>query len=335
MPTVSVVIVNWNGEPLLTDCLGALGRQTYGDFEVVLVDNGSHDGSIATARALMPGLRVVELGGNVGFARGNNIGIERSQGRYLVLLNNDTRAEPEFLAELVRAARPGRPIGMVAPKILNFYEPEIIDSVGGLVLTRDGIGQGRGRGEVDRGQYDTLDRVLCPSGCAALYTREMLQDVGPFAQEFFAYCEDSELGLRAAWAGWHAVSAPKAVVRHKYSASGGTRSAFKLRLVERNHYALALRTLPLRCLPVLPLVTLARCLVMGEAVLRNEGKGDGAAAQGLSLLGAFVKGHAEAFARAPSQIAARSRLTRRIPTRAFLDLLEAHRVSLRRAFLVP
>ena len=335
MPSVSVVVVNWNGAPLLPDCLGSLREQTFRDFEVVLVDNGSTDDSVALARELLPGVRVVEVGTNSGFARGSNLGIREARGSQVVLLNNDTAAEPQFLEELVRAAAPGPPVGMVAPKILSFFEPGVIDSVGGLVLTRDGIGQGRGRGEADRGQYDGLGRVLCPSGCAALYRREMLDDVGLLAEEFFAYCEDSEMGLRATWAGWTAVAAPRAVVRHKYSVSAGTYSPLKLRLVERNHYWLALRVFPLRRLLQLPFWSLHRFGVMAWSLLHGRGKGGGTGGQAPALLAAFLRGHLEALAGAPSQLGRRRRIRRRIRGADFLARMDGHLIPHSRAFLVP
>ena len=335
MPSVSVVIVNWNGAALLADCLGSLREQTLQDFEVVFVDNGSTDGSRELARTLLPGLRVVEVGFNSGFARGSNLGIREARGRHVVLLNNDTKAEPAFLEELVRAAAPGPPIGMVAPKILSFFEPGVIDSVGGLVLTPDGIGQGRGRGEADRGQYDGLERVLCPSGCAGLYRREMLDDVGLLAEEFFAYCEDSEIGLRGTWAGWTAVAAPRAVVHHKYSASAGSYSPLKLRLVERNHYWLALRTFPLRRLALLPLWSLRRFGVMASSLRRGQGKGGGAGGQWPALAAAFARGHVEALAGAPRQLLRRREVRRRVDGAEFLAHLRRHQISHGRAFLVP
>jgi GT2 family glycosyltransferase len=335
MPLVSVVVVNWNGASLMPDCLGSLREQTLRDFEVVLVDNGSSDGSVEIARDLLPGVRVVEVGFNSGFARGNNLGIREARGRHVVLLNNDTAAEPHFLEELVKGAAPGPPAGMVAPKILSFHEAGVIDSVGGLVFTPDGIGQGRGRGETDRGQYDDLGPVLCPSGCAALYRREMIDDVGLLADEFFAYCEDSEMGLRATWAGWRAVAAPRAVVRHKYSVSTGTYSPLKLRLVERNHYWLALRVFPLRLLLQLPFWSLHRFGVMAWSLLHGQGKGGATGGQTQALLAAFLRGHAEALAGAPSQLARRRRLQRRIRSAEFLARMSGHLIPHRRAFLVP
>ncbi|MCP3138243.1 glycosyltransferase family 2 protein [Pyxidicoccus xibeiensis] len=329
MPTVSVIIVNFNGEKLLADCLGSLARQTYRDFEVIFVDNGSVDGSLARARELMPEAHFIPLQENTGFARGNNIGIAVARGTHIVLLNNDTEAEPRFLEELVRAAESHPKAGMVAPKILNFFDRALIDSVGGLVMCADGIAQGRGRGEQDTGQYDALEEVLLPSGCAALYRKAMLDEVGLFAEDFFAYCEDSDLGLRCRWAGYGAVSAPRAVVFHKYSASSSTYSPWKLRLVERNHYLLTLRNFPAPMLALVPAWSLYRHGLMAWAFFNGRGKGQ--AADGnprWALFKAFVQGHWEALRASPAHLR-RSRPPRRLSPAEFWRLLRNHRISLR------
>ncbi|HYF52556.1 MAG TPA: glycosyltransferase family 2 protein [Planctomycetota bacterium] len=326
MPSVSIIIVNLNGERLLDDCLNSLNAQTYRDFEVVFVDNGSKDGSVEKARALMPSANIIALNENTGFARGNNIGIAAAKGRYIVLLNNDTRSDPNFLEELVKPVESDKTIGMVAPKILNFFDQKIIDSVGGLLMCRDGIGQGRGRGEVDSGQYDAATSALLPSGCAALYLRELLDEVGLLDEEFFAYCEDSDLGLRAVWAGWKTASAPRAVVYHKYSATTSSYSPFKMLLVERNHYFLALKNYPLRLLVFLPFWTFYRYVLMGIAVLSGKGKGGAAGGGGFfPLLGAFIKGHWQALVGAPRQLR-RGPKVRRITSKAFAALLKEYRI---------
>jgi GT2 family glycosyltransferase len=330
MPAVSVIIVNFNGAHLLADCLGSLSRQVYRDFETIVVDNGSRDGSVAAARALMPAARVIALPENVGFAAGNNVGIRAAAGKYIVLLNNDTWAEPTFLGELVAAAEADETVGMVAPKILNYFDRRIIDSVGGLLLSRDGIGQGRGRGEVDEGQYDDLREVLLPSGCAALYRQAMLAETGLFAEGFFAYCEDTDLGLRGVWAGWKAVAAPKAVVLHKYSATtGGAYSPRKLFLVERNHYYVALRNYPPALLAWVPLWTLYRLLLMVVAVLRGKGKGQAAASgRAGALAEAFLKAHAEALRHAGEEYRRGRVFLRRLTNRDFAAILRRHRLPL-------
>lgn len=329
MPTVSVIIVNYNGEALLADCLGSLSRQTYRDFEVVFVDNGSADDSLARARELMPEAKFLPLSENTGFARGNNIGIREASGRYIVLLNNDTEADPHFLEALVACAEQHPAAGMVAPKILNFFDRELIDSVGGLLMCADGIAQGRGRGERDAGQYDTLTEALVPSGCAALYKKEMLDEVGLFPEDFFAYCEDSDLGLRGLWAGWQTVSAPSAVVFHKYSASSSAYSPWKLRLVERNHYLLTLRNFPASMLAAVPAWSLYRYALMAWALASGRGKGAATGGgQGKALLKAFVQGHVEALRNGPHELRQRS-APRRLSNAEFSRLLHRHRMSLR------
>ncbi len=332
MPTVSLIIVNYNGERLLKDCLSSLNAQTYRDFETIFVDNGSKDASLTTARALMPEIRIVALSENTGFAGGNNRGFAAALGKYIVLLNNDTECAPEFLAELVGAfetevAKDAK-VGMAAPKILNFFERKQIDSVGGLLAGPDGIGMGRGRGEREAGQYDALAEILMPSGCAALYSRAMLDETGLFADDFFAYCEDTELGLRGVWAGWRAVNAPRAVAYHKYSASTSSYSAFKMRLVERNHYFLALKNFTFSMLLTFPFWTFYRYCLMAYAVLRGKGKGQAAGSEKFSaLLGAFIAGHWQALTGSVHQWRNRPKI-RRLSAREFRRKIKRHRVAL-------
>lgn len=326
MVTTSVIVVNHNGKALLEDCLNSLAAQTYRHFEVIFVDNGSTDSSIARAVALMPDVRVVSLNENLGFAGGNNEGIRQARGSFIVLLNNDTQPAPEFLEELVRAAEREPRAGMVAPKILNFFDRTRIDSVGGLLVCRDGLAQGRGRGERDEGQFDDLEEVLLPSGCAALFRRELLDECGLLDERFFAYCEDTDLGLRARWAGWTAVSAPRAVVYHKYSGSSGVYSPLKMFLVERNHYLVALKNFTWFMLLALPFWSMYRYLLM--ACVLTTGKGKGKAGAKWLLLKAFLRAHLAAIVACPSVLSARGG-PRRITPGEFARLLGRHRLSLR------
>ena len=231
----------------------------------------------------MPEAKCVALQENTGFARGNNLGMQQAGGKYIVLLNNDTQVDERFLAELVRPAEDDERVGMVAPKILDFTQRDRIDSVGGLVICRDGLAQGRGRCEEDRGQYDDLGEVLLPSGCAALYRREMLDEIGLFDESMFMYCEDTDLGLRGRWAGWKTVAAPNSVVYHKYSALSGAYSPFKLFYVERNHFVVAMKNLPLLLLFQLPFWSLCRYYWMGVAVLTGKGKGGAGNTLGIAV----------------------------------------------------
>lgn len=272
VPLVSVIIVNWNGLRFLDNCLSSADNQSYQYFEVILIDNGSTDGSVEFVRSNFPDTIIIENKDNLGFAKANNQGIEIARGKYIATLNNDTVVDKEWLKNLVEAAASSdEKVGMWAPKILSMQERTRIDSVGGLLMYRDGIARGRGRSEEDRGQYDRVEDILFPSACSALYLKDMLDEVGCFDEEFFAYCEDSDLGFRARLAGWNAVSVPDAVVYHHYSGSTGKYSETKAFLVERNHLWLAIKNFPVTMLALTPFYTLWRWLVQANNLIRGKG----------------------------------------------------------------
>lgn len=242
-PLVSVVIVNWNGKHLLDDCLGSLLDQTFSDFEVIVVDNGSRDGSAEHVRSHYPSVALATLPDNSGFAGGCNAGIRAARGSYIALLNNDTRADSEWLHKLAASAEANPAAGMWASKILTFNDPHLIDNVG-LLLFRDGLGRGKGRLERDRGQYDQPGEALFPSGCAGLYRRKMLDEIGLLDEDFFAYADDVDLGLRGRLAGWSCIYVPEARVYHRYSSSSSSYSPLKAFLAERNRLWVLLKYYP-------------------------------------------------------------------------------------------
>jgi len=269
---VSVIIVNWNGKRYLEKNLSSVFNQSFGLFEIILVDNGSIDDSVGFVRANFPDAIIVQNDENLGFAAGNNRGIEVASGEFILTLNNDTEAEAGFLDRLMGAAKSsGNDVGMWAPKILSMQDRRLIDSVGGLLIYGDGIARGRGRGEADAGQYDKLEEILFPSACCALYRREMLDEIGGFDEDFFAYCEDSDLGLRARLAGWKALSVPDAVVYHHYSGTTGGYSGTKAFLVERNHIWLAVKNFPLKMLLLAPFYMLWRWSVQAAGIISGKG----------------------------------------------------------------
>jgi GT2 family glycosyltransferase len=270
-PRVSVVIVNWNGKHHLDECLGSLRTQTFEDFEIILVDNGSLDGSGEYVREHFREVRLVALQKNFGFAGGNNAGIRVASGKYLALLNNDTKVDPAWLTNLLRAAEATpSPVGMWASKILTYDNPRIIDNVG-LLMYPDGLGRGKGRLELDTGQYDQPGEAFFPSGCAGLYRREMLDEIGLFDEAFFAYADDVDIGLRARLAGWHCIYVPSAKVYHKYSASSSAHSPFKAFLVERNRIWVLLKYYPIEMIVISPFATLTRLLVHLYGALTGKG----------------------------------------------------------------
>lgn len=244
---VTVVVVNWNRRELLRACLRSLAVQEAISFEVVVVDNGSTDGSqdevlefAATSGVATELIRNVT---NLGFCAANNQGIAVARGEFVALLNNDAEACPMWLASMVNAITHHSEVGMVASKILVWEDPTRIDKVGHLIWP-DGQNRGRGTGQSDRGQFDVEEEVLWPDGCAALYRKSMLDVIGGFDEDLFAYGDDAELGLRARIAGWKCLYAPEAVVRHHRGATLGVRSSRRLHLIERNRVLLAVAHFP-------------------------------------------------------------------------------------------
>ncbi|MEP7105634.1 MAG: glycosyltransferase family 2 protein [Chloroflexota bacterium] len=243
-PRASVVVVNYNGRHYLDTCLEALlAQELEGGFEVILVDNGSGDGSADHVRQRWPEVQLVEAGANLGFAGGNNLGIGQARGRHLVLINNDTRARPGWLAALVAAAEADARVGAVTPKLVYMDRPGVIQNAGSLLLS-DGSGADRGAGEEDRGQLDAREEVFGLCGCGALLRREMLDDVGAFDEDFFAYYEDTDLSWRMRLRGWRVLYEPAAVVEHVHSGTSIEWSPFFTFHVDRNRLFMILKNAP-------------------------------------------------------------------------------------------
>ena len=330
---VSVIIVNWNGLEHLPECLESLQNQSFRDFEVILVDNGSIDGSLSYLRENQPWVRVVPLAGNRGFAGGNNAGLAVAKGEYIVTLNNDTRADAGFLAELVAVADAHPATGMVASRICNSFEPDIIDSLG-MAVCRDAMSRGAYRGRrFSEISLDRIEPILFPSACVALYRREMLDEIGFFDDDFFAYCEDSDLGLRGRLAGWGALLARDAVVYHKYSMTSGAFSPLKLYLVERNHYFVALKNFPLPLLLLLPFYTVARYLTQLAVVLSGRGSGGEFLESGTrsACVWALLRGMRDAAIALPKFLKKRAAVMRRrkLTSREMMRLLKRYPLSFR------
>ena len=332
-PVVSIIIVNWNGLDHLPDCLDSLAEQTFRDFEVVLVDNGSKDGSVEFVGERYPWVSLVPLPENVGFAAGNNRGLENSKGDYIVTLNNDTRATPGWLETLVKVADTHPRAGMVASRICSFADPDIIDSIG-MGICRDGMSRGRFRNRrwTELGLREVED-ILFPSACVALYRRAMIEETGFFDDDFFAYAEDSDLGLRARLAGWEAVAATQAVVYHKYSQTGGRLSPFKVYLVERNHYWVVWKNFPFSHLIALPFYSMWRYWEQVRAVLAGGGTGGEFRTSGSrgELAKALLKGIYDGLGGMVRMLRKRRKLKnkRRLSGRQFSELLSCFRITFR------
>jgi GT2 family glycosyltransferase len=333
--SISVIVVNWNRRDLLRACLDSLTRQQDVRFDVVLVDNGSSDGSVEMARTEFAGsgglaLTLVLNQINKGFCEANNQGIRASSGDYVALLNNDAEAAPDWLFHL-RAALDAHPrAGMAASKILVHEDPGRIDKAGHLIYL-DGQNRGRGSGEKDRGQFDEEGEALWPDGCAAMYRRAMLDEIGGFDEDFFAYADDAELGLRARLAGWTCRYAPRAVVKHHRGATLGVSSARRLELIERNRVLLAVKLFPWSLLWLNGVFYLARIAagvwagVLGKGEVRRYPGWTGK----LRVAAALVKGDLEALPLIPKMLGKRRTLRRRLSASELLRLLWTYRITLK------
>jgi GT2 family glycosyltransferase len=219
-PLVSVIIPNWNGVRHLPVCLGSLRHQTYPNLEVSLVDNASTDESVVLVGRDYPEVVLLQLDENLGLTGGINRGIQVARGEIIAPLNNDTEVVPTWAEALVTALLEHPDAGMVASKILLFDRRDILHSAGDAYGV-DGIPINRGVWEKDAGQFD--DDVYIWGGCggAVAYRRAMLDDIGLLDEDLFMYCEDVDLNWRAQLAGYKCVFAPRAVVYHHLSATGG------------------------------------------------------------------------------------------------------------------
>ena len=243
MTGISVVVLNWNGRHFLEECLGSLRAQTLGDFEMIFVDNGSTDSSLDYVRQEFPEVRAIALNHNAGFAEGNNVGIRASTGEYVALLNNDTKAHPRWLESLRTTLDTHPEIGFCASKIVLYDQPGVIDSAGDLFYTC-GVGEKRGRSETDRGQFAQLQPVFGACAAAALYRRSMLEDVGLFDEDFFAYAEDVDLSFRAQLAGHKCLFVPEAVVYHHLQGTSRALPDESLYLSRRNAFCVLVKNMP-------------------------------------------------------------------------------------------
>lgn len=272
-PEVSAIVLNHNGKDIIPQCIDSLIDQTYKDIEIIVVDNGSTDGSDSLVAKRYPDkVKLIKLDSNLGYAGGCNAGIRAATGRWIALLNNDAVADPRWIAKmLARIKNDGRnDAGMVASRILLMDSRDILDNTGHLIYP-DGLNVGRGRLQKDYGQYEAEDEALFPSGCAALYSKQMLEMTGLFDEKFFAYADDTDLGLRGRLMGYRCLYANDAIVYHMHSATAGQYSSFKAFHVERNRIWVLIKIFPLSMVLMSPWYSFLRYCHQAKAALTGSG----------------------------------------------------------------
>ena len=220
---VSVIVLSWNSREFLEECLASVLRQTHPEVELIVVDNASTDGSAALVKQRFPEASLVENAANIGFCAGNNVGVRRARGGFVLFLNADAILEPDYLERALAALEAGASIGMVAGKVLRF-DRRTLDTTG-QILTRGRRVKERGYGETDLGQHDRPGEVFSVCGAVALYRRLVVDDVSLagefFDEDFFAFGEDLDVGWRARRLGWRCVYEPRA---RAYHFRGGTQA---------------------------------------------------------------------------------------------------------------
>ena len=241
-PLVSVIIVSYQSGPTLARCLEALKAQTFGDFEILLVDNASTDGAPQAAAAADPSIRFLRPGANLGFAAGNNLAAREARGRWLVLLNPDAYARPDWLEALVAGTARHPQVRCFTSLQMVADEPGLMDGAGD-VMTSAGIpfrGGYRRRLPTDLAEGE----VFSACGAATMIDRDLFLGLGGFDERFFCYCEDVDLGYRLRLAGEPTLLLPAAVVEHVGSASTGVRSDFSIFHGSRNRVWTFLKNTP-------------------------------------------------------------------------------------------
>lgn len=255
-PRVFIIIVNWKRADLTVACVDSLGAIDYPAYEVVIVDNASDDGSAEMLARNCPGARLLVNERNLGFAGGNNAGIRYALGQgagMVLLLNNDTEADPAFLSRLVDAAEADPAIGIAGSKIYYHGEPKRLWYAGGRVDLWTGDTRHIGENETDTGQYDEAKDTDYVSGCSMLIKRSVLDDIGLLDEGMFLYYEDSDYCMRARRHGYRIVYAPASVVLHKVSSTAGRVEGLQLFYGTRNMLRFERRNAgPLRLLVFLP-----------------------------------------------------------------------------------
>jgi GT2 family glycosyltransferase len=243
-PKISVIVVNWNGKHFLDTCLTALGRQSFTDFEVILVDNGSADGSEEYVRANFPEVRLLALEENRGFTGGNIAGWKEARGELIILLNNDTEVHPRWLEEIHGASLAYPEAGGFACKMLMFDERTRIDNCG-FELAATGTSFDLGRGRTDGPEWSRPREVFGACGGAAVYQRSMLEKVGFFDDDFFMTFEDVDLNFRAQLQGFKCIFVPGAIVYHHLRGTMRKHNARQIFFSQRNNEYFYLKNMPL------------------------------------------------------------------------------------------
>ena len=299
---ISVVVLNYNGKRYLDDCLSSLAAQTFRDLEVIVVDNASTDGSVEHIESNFSWVRLVINKENLGFAGGTNSGIRAAKGELILTFNNDARADSRLLEHLQKPMfdpnMADLKVGVCAAKML--LADGRINSTG-ICLSRSGAAWDRGMFEPDLGQYEAQEEVFGACAGAALYRKEMLDEIGLFDEDFFLYMEDVDLAFRGRLAGWKCVYVPEAKVYHHHGGTAGFGSDLSVYYGNRNMIWYAIKDFPLvLLLTSLPFILARNLVVIPYYVLRGQGR-------------VILKSKLDALKGVPGMLRKRNQIVRKTP----------------------
>ena len=240
---VSIVIPNFNGRKYLEGCLKSLDRQKMKQFEVILVDNGSTDGSSQWALAQYPQIKIIQFSENTGFCKAVNEGIKAAETPYVLLLNNDMEVKENFVSEMLAAIKRHKKAFACQAKMVSFYDRSLIDDAGNYYCAL-GWAFARGKGRLEN-HYQKEEKIFACCGGASIYRKELFDRIGYFDEEHFAYLEDLDIGYRARIFGYQNWFVPRAVVYHIGSGTTGSRyNQFKTRYSSRNNVYMLYKNMP-------------------------------------------------------------------------------------------
>lgn len=273
MPQVFIIVLNWNGKHHLSECFDSLSSLDCPNYKIILVDNGSQDGSVPFVALNYPHIHIVQNDRNLGFAEGNNVGIRYalSQGAdYVVLLNNDTRVEPDFLTHLIRRGEENKETGVLGGKVLMFSNPLIVNSTG-VNLNQFGYGWDRDFGEEVQDVKREAGKVLAVTGSLMAIRKEVFEKVGLLDPKYFAFFEDVDFCIRVwKYTNFTVEYVPDSVIYHKFSATAGD-SSFKRKLMLRNQYRIFFKHFPLfKIITVFPLFCLHRLGAVANYLIKRD-----------------------------------------------------------------
>ncbi len=245
MAKTTVIIPNWNGKKYLGDCLFSVVNQEGCTPDIIVVDNGSEDGSVSFVKENYPTVRLIEFQENTGFCKAVNAGIQAAETEFVLLLNNDTKADKHFVRQMEQGIGRSEQIFSVSGKLLSMKDPEYVDDAGDYYCAL-GWAYAQGKGKKDCAAYSHSKKIFASCGGAAIYRRKIFEEIGFFDEEHFAYLEDIDIGYRAKIYGYINVFEPTAIVYHAGSAASGSKyNEFKVNFSSRNSVYIVRKNMPL------------------------------------------------------------------------------------------